>query len=223
MGWQPIEPMQGASLRAAIAGTDTTFLPSFSESEYARFGFGWASLRSYTTERWKYIDAPKPELYDRRTDPVESSNVVAEHPGVATQMKATLDELVERIPKCTAEALTPDEESLRALQSLGYVGGGVSDDEATDDDIPRRNPLEMVHVFRGLTEAQRLSKQRRYEEVATLLEPLAAESPESDELFAVLGEAYLHLRRFRQAEQAYRNSLRRCPTTPTSSVGWATR
>ena len=38
---------------------------------------GWAPLRSMRAGRWKYIDAPEPELYDLSTDAAERTNVIA--------------------------------------------------------------------------------------------------------------------------------------------------
>lgn len=36
--------------------------------------FGWAPLRSVRSQGFKFIDAPRPELYDLRSDPAESGN-----------------------------------------------------------------------------------------------------------------------------------------------------
>ena len=55
-------------------------------------------------------------------------------------------------------------------------------------------------------------RRHRFAEAVTFLEPLVAESPESDELRAVLGEAYLKLGRFKEAEREYRASLRTIPS-----------
>ena len=42
---------------------------------------GWAELRGIRTNGWKYIQAPKPELYDLVKDPGETTNVIGENPG----------------------------------------------------------------------------------------------------------------------------------------------
>ena len=41
---------------------------------------GWAELRGIRTARWKYIRAPKPELYDLVQDPGEKVNIIDSHP-----------------------------------------------------------------------------------------------------------------------------------------------
>ncbi|NLD71889.1 MAG: hypothetical protein GX649_04140 [Chloroflexi bacterium] len=64
-------------------------------------GFGaYASVR---TARWNYHapwmpvasgNARPPELYDRETDPDELHNVIDQHPDVAAELQAVLDERV---------------------------------------------------------------------------------------------------------------------------------
>src|SRR5260370_13707034 len=47
----------------------------YSESLYARNHFGCAAIRSMRVGRYKYIESPKPELYDLSTDPNEQRNL----------------------------------------------------------------------------------------------------------------------------------------------------
>jgi len=62
--------MHGHSL---ITGTRTGEI--YSESRYARNHFGCAALRTLRVGRYKYIDAPNPELYDLSSDPGELQNL----------------------------------------------------------------------------------------------------------------------------------------------------
>ena len=39
----------------------------------------WSELRAIRTNHWKYIRAPRPELYDLTSDPGETSNVIQQH------------------------------------------------------------------------------------------------------------------------------------------------
>jgi arylsulfatase A-like enzyme/Flp pilus assembly protein TadD len=217
LGWEPLPDAQGQSLRVAIEGGMFESLPAYGESEYARVGFGWASLRSYMTEEWKYIEAPRPELYARTSDPEELDNVAAQNPEVARRLGAELKALHDGMAKRTARSAALDDTELRTLESLGYVGGTPLVDEP-DTAQPRRDPKDMVGVYRGLTEAQRLSRQHRYAEVVEILAPLALLSPESDELRATLGEAYLRLGRFVEAERECRAGLRTVPDNASKLV-----
>jgi tetratricopeptide (TPR) repeat protein len=127
---------------------------------------------------------------------------------------------VAAMPKHASERVALDEEGLRALQSLGYVGGAAPNG-ASEDEEARRDPKDMVHVFRGIARAGELIRLRHHAEAVQLLEPLAAESPESDELHAALAEAYRALNRLPEAERAYRASLRSVPNDPKKLTGLA--
>lgn len=213
MGWEQTVGVQGESLRPAVETDSFAFLPAYGESNYPLVAFGWASLRSYTTRQWKYVEAPGPELYDRRADPGERTNVIAQHPDIASRLQGELNGLVASMAKRDGESVALDPEAIRALESLGYVGITQAPVQPASG-RPRQDPKDMIAVFRGMMTAKRLAKQHRHAEVVKLLKPLVARSPESDELHAVLGEAYLQLGRLKEAEQAYRASLRTFPANP---------
>jgi tetratricopeptide (TPR) repeat protein len=213
MDWPAMDDLPGNSLRTAIEADAFDSLPAYGETEYPKVAFGWASLHSYTTGRWKFIDAPRPELYDRIADPAELTNVIDEHSEVAARLQADLEGLLATVPRRDAQSMNLDEDALRALESLGYVGVPTIP-AVSNTDQPRRDPKDMLAVYHGLLEGRRLTQQRSYREVVRLLDPLVAQSPESDEVRAVLGEAYLKLGMAKEAEREYRASLRTVPTNP---------
>ena len=66
---------QGHSLLQLLRGdTSGAGEPLYAESMYARDHLGCSPLRSIRVGRYKYIEAPKPELYDLAADPHESKN-----------------------------------------------------------------------------------------------------------------------------------------------------
>ena len=69
MGWPATTELEGRSLVASWQTDRFDFEPIYGETEYPRLAYGWASLRSLVTDRWKYVDAPKAELFDRHADP----------------------------------------------------------------------------------------------------------------------------------------------------------
>ena len=59
--------LRGRSLKPVLEGTGTLPPPTvYSEALYARYHFGWSELTSLTDERYRYIKAPREELYDCR-------------------------------------------------------------------------------------------------------------------------------------------------------------
>ncbi|HEX4230838.1 MAG TPA: sulfatase-like hydrolase/transferase [Bryobacteraceae bacterium] len=97
----------------------------YAESVYARDAFGWAPLRALRQAQMEYIDAPKPELYDLRSDPHELVNLIVKDPGEAAAMKRRLDVLRTRYG---ANRPTPTRDTsaqtLARMRSLGYLSGG---------------------------------------------------------------------------------------------------
>src|SRR5438105_12289675 len=65
--------LDGTSLKLAIPGSEPTSRIAFGETDYP-LRFGWAPLRSVRSEGFKFIEAPRPELYDLSSDPGELRN-----------------------------------------------------------------------------------------------------------------------------------------------------
>ena len=211
LGWKPAPEVEGESLRAAFEAENFAFRPIYSETEYPLI-FNWAPLRSYTTEQWRYIEAPRPELYDRPADPGETNNVIELHPDVAARLKGVLQETVAAMPERVATDSKFDDRTRQALESLGYVGV-VAAPRKPEGAV--RDPKDMIGVYRGVQAAQQLSLAERHAEVIRLMEPLVQQSPESDELYTLLAKAYLKTARFEDAVVAYRASLRTVPDHPS--------
>src|SRR5207247_1777060 len=76
--------VQGRSLLPAMfhPRTDTTTY-AYGESMTPSLQFGWSSLQSLRSSRYKLIKAPRPELYDLTADPAEETNIYDRQPSVA--------------------------------------------------------------------------------------------------------------------------------------------
>ncbi len=84
-----------------------------------------ARTRGVRFDGWKYIEHEDPsagsELYDLASDPGETRNLVAERPERAAELRRILHEWDRDVPVVRSESYELDEESLRALRSLGYI------------------------------------------------------------------------------------------------------
>src|SRR5947199_10438750 len=90
MGGKAPDQAQGASLVPAFSGRPVATGGSYAETLYPKMNMGWAELRSIRTDQWKYVRAPKPELYDLARDPGETNNVVQQHPAEAERFEVVL-------------------------------------------------------------------------------------------------------------------------------------
>ncbi len=83
--------------------------------------FGWSPLRAVRSGNWKYIAAPKPELYDLNDDPGETRNVVDAHAAKAAELAKQVDAIAP--PTLPATTGNEDREARARLQALGYASG----------------------------------------------------------------------------------------------------
>jgi hypothetical protein len=117
-------------------------LLALSESWYPRFHYGWSELTAVRDGRYKFIAAPRRELYDLQTDPGERNNLADANP----QRVAALGEITARSAAASKpqapQPVDPDvEERLRAL---GYVGASVS--PRTLEERQRGDPKDKIQL-----------------------------------------------------------------------------
>ena len=115
--------VQGLSLVPVFSGKPVATDISYEETLYPKMALGWAELRAIRTNRWKYIRAPKPELYDLIHDPGETANVIAQHPEQVQKFEAQLNKIVGNGGSEKVEANMVDQRVMDQLKSLGYLSG----------------------------------------------------------------------------------------------------
>jgi len=122
--------------------------PVYSETLFPLAAFGWAPLAALTEGRWRYISAPRPELYHLQSDPGETRNVVADEPEMARRMRDQVEVLAVRAGHhpTAVEAGPAIGESLRAL---GYLEGGpdeVGDGVDPKDGLALREAMDTARL-----------------------------------------------------------------------------
>jgi choline-sulfatase len=128
--------MSGRSLRPAASGERLSDEPAYSESMHPKLQYGWAPLHAWRTAHFKFIEAPRPELYDLKADPGETHDLSAKEP-------TRLEGMRRGLQKVMAAAATPDAsrkvdaETAERLAALGYVGTVGSDAPAPTGRDPK--------------------------------------------------------------------------------------
>jgi arylsulfatase A-like enzyme len=95
----------------------------FAISAYPERQYGWAPLRALRDASAKYVEAPRPELYDLEADPGELKNLAPAFPARAAEWRARLLEAERALAASRpAEApVEPDAETRERLAALGYA------------------------------------------------------------------------------------------------------
>ena len=153
----PVRGLDGISLARANSRSDGPSLEVYSESMYPN-RYGWAPLRSLRAGRYKFIDAPRAELYDLTTDPMEEHNVIADHPTVAAAMVRRL-RTIDREQKAPAGARV-DRAVAEQLASLGYVAG-IGPQGPADTSARQPDPKDHIDTYNRLTRLQWQDAHRR--------------------------------------------------------------
>lgn len=114
----------GRDLAPLLAGREETPRSGYMETLATQFDHGWSPLFGIRSGRYKFIRAPRPELYDLVRDPTEIHNQFEAEPEIAAQLDGLLAEHVSTPGRTTAPHRTVPEAERRQLESLGYVVPG---------------------------------------------------------------------------------------------------
>lgn len=158
----------------------------YSESIYPRQAFGWAPLRSLRWRQYKYIEAPKPELYDLEKDAGERSNIISAHPQEAQSMKARMHELMAKYPpKASPGEPQISTRGREVLGSLGYTGGGR---QAKSRPIDPKDKLPEAEAYES---ALALLYSAEYGRAIRAFTRIVTQDARNLPALCALGEAYL--------------------------------
>jgi arylsulfatase A-like enzyme/Tfp pilus assembly protein PilF len=183
--------LDGVSLVNLLDGGARKEVPvSLAESWYPRLHFGWSELRSARVGEWKYIAAPKPELYDLRTDRAEAQNRIADRSAVAGRLAAEIGRSTAAAKNEEAPPVQPDQATVERLRALGYVGT-FAPVTAGSSNV---NPLDRIADYRAYRDlfnrALGLLGQKRPAAAAAVLQKLIKMNVRAFEAHLYLGNAY---------------------------------
>ena len=184
--------LDGESLMPLVGGLGRRDVPvSYAESWYPRLHFGWSELRAIRVGEWKYVAAPKPELYDLRRDRGEQKNLITGRSTVAGRLSADLASLVRGLEPSAAPApVQPDPETLARLRALGYVGTLAPMGSGTATEDPKDHILDYRGYRQRFNQALGAMDQGRLDLAVPLLKALVSANVRGFEVHLYLGNAY---------------------------------
>jgi choline-sulfatase len=195
--------MRGRSLSSARSAEEI-----YSESLYARNQFGCAALRSLRVGRYKYIDAPKPELYDLANDPGELQNLYEQQPSRAMALREGITALRSSSPAGgSSKPPSPTPETVNALRSLGYLSGSTRSSRLES----RVDPKDRIREFEQYGRALALAAAGRLAESNGLLKKLGDKLPEVVDIQISLGLNQQRLGQYEEAAREFRRALEQAP------------
>jgi choline-sulfatase len=214
----PSPATSGASRASqALAGGRLPDNECYAESLYGSLHFGWAPLRALRAEGWKYVDAPRAELYRVTEDPRELTNLLDTRGSVAAAIKvrlATYDH--GGTPSAAAGGVDPS--AAERLAALGYVGGsffrGGTPSGADPKDKVRQFETYRREMVRGLA----LYRARDLDGAIRVLQALRQGAEVSFNVEYYLGRSLLEKGRAAEAVAPLQRAVEAAPTAGPAQV-----
>lgn len=174
----------------------------YSESLYPRIHLGWSELRSLEDGQKHFIEAPKPELYDMRRDPAETTNIISDDRRTYAQMR-------DEMARYHDQALLPthiDPEEAKKLAALGYLSSVAA---PANGELP--DPKDRINEIAKMVDATRLLNEHRNDEAIAAFKVIVAENPRLTDAWNELGSALEAAGRNEEASQIYRKAIETTP------------
>lgn len=203
VGGQPPSGIQGTTLTPTFTGKDPAPW-SYIETLYPKINMGWTELKGMRSNRWKYIRAPKPELYDLLNDPSELRNVISSHPAEREQAEAQLQTISGGQSEEKVQTAAVDQHTLQQLKSLGYLGGSSQQSYTlTGKGIDPKDRAPVLKLLFDAMSPGTVPSQR----IAMLQEALALDKA-NPSIYYHLGQEYANAQRNKEAFQLYQHAIR---------------
>jgi arylsulfatase A-like enzyme/Tfp pilus assembly protein PilF len=209
LGAAPLGETTGVDLSAHLApGGPAIARMTYAESLTPLLQYQWSDLRVMRDGAWKYILAPRPELYDLAADPGETHDLASTQTETAARLLR-----VERNRASSKPAAAPSlsADVLQKLGALGYVSPGAPRNTVAQG----ADPKDKIDEFRTLSGLMRegltLLRQKRYAESASRFERLKKSGSDTFQVHFYLGRAQLGLGRAKEAEQSFERTIEAMP------------
>ncbi|MCI0416952.1 sulfatase-like hydrolase/transferase [bacterium] len=196
VGIQIPAAVHGASIIPIIEGKEKKKRVAYSESFYSLFHYGWSALEGVTSKKYKYIQAPRPELFEVQKDWGEMKNIAQQNGPLARAMKSELDGIITVYAKKDLQSpRNMDLEMAEKLRSLGYIASRVSPTKRSE----KIDPKDKIYLAVRLQEAAGAALAKNYPLAIRLIEPVLKEQGNIVEGLYVAGVSYAGVGNYDQA------------------------
>lgn len=206
--------VEGQSLVPLASGKKERDRETYIETFYPRENYGWSELVGLVSGDWKYIRAPKPELYNLRTDPAETRNEAGSAGGTVAGLDRKLEDLVRKSAGLAAGPNRPltaeEQERLRSLGYINFSGGGAASSAA--------DPKDKLDVLKMAQLAEGFELDGRYAEAKDAYARLLELIPDSPASYVNLALSEARLRKFDEAIATLRLGTERMPDSAVLHV-----
>jgi tetratricopeptide (TPR) repeat protein len=179
-------------------------------------------LHAIESERFHFIEAPKPELYDLESDPGETRNIAAQQPATVAVLREKMQALLGHNPFTRQDAgagnLNPDaQEKLRALGYFGFRAA-VSPESLKQG---LADPKDKLWEFNSILKAQDAFQRKEEDQAEALLTEVQQKDPQIYVIPFLLGESALRRQNWERAADQLQRCLELNPNFDNAMTGLA--
>ena len=202
--------MKGQSLVAWLRGKNRKDLDSLVETFYPRENFGWSELVGLISGRWKYIQSPRPELYDLKSDPGEREDLYAVFGRQGRRIEEEAGTGASRLERRRQAGKRANGRQARGpgtaqVPGLRELRSGRRGDRSLPD------PKEKIPLLRLIQQAQAYELEDNYAEAEKVYLRVLEDVPDSPAGYVNLAIAQARQKKFDQALRTLNNGIARIP------------
>jgi len=218
VGLPPQPGVDGRSLARAVLDPSADLARiAYAETYYPRYHFGWQQLRAVRNDRYKYIDAPSPELYDLASDPGETQNIYKGYSARAEELRLVLERIGGSGAQAAPERAQLDPETLQRLAALGYVGNAAE----IDPSVVLPDPKSKIHLIDLMNRAKASAQQERFDEAIARMQEVIAQDARIVDAHLTMGNWLARQGRRDEAIAAFQQVLALKPDNELAMVNLA--
>ncbi len=207
--------LNGESLIPYFGGSEVPSRAVLGETDYP-LRFGWSAIRSVRADGHKFIEAPKPEFYDLKSDPAELSNIYAPENEAVKNGRALLAEV--HPPPATTLPDPKDkieEQNLLHRALMAVQDRRFSDAQAALEQVLQRDAKSSL-ALRLSGEAELESGD--YQKSVVRLRQAREVTPEDPAVAFLLGQALQKINDLEGARTVLEDCLRTNPNEATARL-----
>jgi choline-sulfatase len=189
------ERLDGESLRPYFSVEGAIGRTAVGETNYP-LNFGWAPLRSVRADGFKFVEAPRPELYNLDADPGELQNIYQPQQVIVQKFR----ELLKSVPATASPMESHGHHTIDQTKALSYVSGaGVTGATRALNNSPLPDPKDEIEQQNLLHKAVLAVDDGRTQEASGFLEQVLQLDPGSLIALKQLGEIELKAGEYEKA------------------------
>lgn len=161
---------------------------AYTESFYSRLHLGCAELQGFYHKDWKYIRAPREELYNLEKDKTETANLALQNISTQEPLKRRLFKFIKDQAKnaIPVSRLALSNEERQRLASLGYI----STQTGQESNLSLPDPKDKLEFINTYEDARVMMQEEKYAEVLVLTDKLLAEDRQNVDILIMRGVAF---------------------------------